>query len=322
MLRLQFILLFILLLPAPECFSQETDPGPGYQIIMMNNPALSGSEGDGTLRMSYLNYLPGNGYNLHSFYLSFDSYFQALHGGASFYLAEDYLGGDVNNIRGGLAYSYFLQAGEDLFLTAGLTGSVYHRGFNFRNPVLPDMIDPLGGVTLSSSEVLKASGRTVFDLGTGFTFMSKYFSGGLAIQHLAEPDMSLPGMQKEEIKRKLFFHLLGDLPLGKSQKVYARPLAFFSSQDDFFLTGAGLSVENEYLAANAMTMADNAGSVNIQTGFSFKTGIVRFIYSYRFNIVSGNSLMPMSLLHHTGLAFSLYHVDKRKTVKTINFPKM
>jgi len=37
-------LLFILLIVIPvSCFGQETDPGPGYQMIMMNNPALSGS---------------------------------------------------------------------------------------------------------------------------------------------------------------------------------------------------------------------------------------------------------------------------------------
>ena len=45
-------LLFILLIVIPvSCFGQETDPGSGYQMIMMNNPALSGSEGTGTLRL-------------------------------------------------------------------------------------------------------------------------------------------------------------------------------------------------------------------------------------------------------------------------------
>lgn len=289
---------------------------------MMNNPAMSGSEGDGTLRLSYLNFYPGNGYNLHSLYLSYDSYFQALHGGASFYLAEDYLGGFVNNIRGGLAYSYFLKAGENLFINAGLTGSIYHQGYNFTNSVLPDQIDPLGGVANPSAEMLKSSGRTVFDLGTGFSFISGWLSGGLSVLHLAEPELSSSGVQKEQIKRKLYIHLCGDLPLGKSRKVYARPVTYLSYQGDFLQAGGGLSVENEYLAINAITMGDNAGNVNLQTGFSFRAGIVRINYNYRFNIMTGNSMLPMSLLHQTGLAFSLYNVDKRKTFKTINFPKL
>ena len=114
----------------------------------MNNPALSGSEGDGVLRLSYLNFYPGNSYNLHSVYFSYDSYFPVLHGGAGIYLSDDYLGGIINDLRGGLSYAYFLKAGKDLFINAGLSASVFHRGFNFKNAVLPDQIDPLGGVVI------------------------------------------------------------------------------------------------------------------------------------------------------------------------------
>jgi hypothetical protein len=41
-----------------------------------------------------------------------------------------------------------------------------------------------------------------------------------------------------------------------------------------------------------------------------------------FNAFSGNSLLPLSLLHQVGLAFSLNNVEKRKAFKTINFPKL
>jgi len=322
MFRKQFILFLTFSVLTLKCPGQETDPGPGYQMVLMNNPAMSGSEGDGTLRLSYLNLYPGNGYNLHSLYLSYDSYFQQLHGGASFYLAEDYLGGAVNNIRGGISYSYFLQAGEKLFINAGLTGSVFHQGYNFINSVLPDQIDALGGVVYPSAETLNSSGHTVFDLGTGFVFISGWFSGGLAVLHLAEPELSSSGIQKEQMKRKLYMHLCGDLPVGKSRKLFLRPVTYVSYQGDFFLAGGGLSVENEHIALNAITMGDNAGNVNLQTGFSFRAGIMRINYNYRFNIMTGNNMMPMSLLHQTGLAFSLYNVDKRKTVNTINFPKL
>ena len=322
MCRLQLILFLLITIIRLESFSQETDQGPGYQMVLMNNPAMSGSEGDGILRLSYLNFYPGNGYNLHSLYLSYDSYFQALHGGASFFLAEDYLGGAVNNIRGGLSYSYFLQAGEDLFIHAGLQGSIYHQGYNFTGSVLPDQIDPLGGVTYPSAETLSSSGHTVFDLGTGFTFIRGWLSGGVAVLHLAEPELSSSGMQNEHIKRKIYLHLCGDLPLGKSQKVFARPVSYLSYQGDYLMAGGGLSVENEHIGMNAITMGDNAGNVNLQAGFSIRAGIVRIYYNYRFNIMTGNSLMPVSLLHQTGLAFSLNNVDKRKVFKTINFPKL
>ena len=316
-------LLFILLIVIPvSCFGQETDPGPGYQMIMMNNPALSGSEGTGTLRLSYLNFYPGNNYNLHSVYCSYDSYFPKLHGGAGFYLSDDYLGGIVNDFRGGLSYSYFLQAGKDLFINAGLSASAYHRGYNFDNAVLPDQIDPLGGVSLPSSEILATQGRTVFDMGAGFLFISGKIFGGFSINHLTEPDLSISGSSNERLKRKLLLHLAGDFDLNEVQSLKARPLAFLILQGGFLSAGAGVVIESNHLAVNAIMLGDNGSNMNMQTGFSFKSGKVSIYYNYRFNIVSGNILMPLSLLHQTGLAFSLNNVEKRNIIKTINFPKL
>ncbi len=155
------------------CSGQETDSGPGYQMIMMNNPSFAGSEGEVLLRLSYLNYYPGNNYNLHSVYVSYDSYFSSLHGGAGIYISDDYQGGIINDIRGGLSYSYFIQAGKDIFINAGLSGSFYHRGFSFGNALFPDQIDPLAGIMYPTSEALASKGRTVFDIRCRIPFYSR-----------------------------------------------------------------------------------------------------------------------------------------------------
>ena len=316
---------YILLLFVAVCYRgycQETDPVPTYQTVLMNNPAMSGSSEAGTLRVSYLNYYPGNGYNLHTLYLSYDSYFKEIHGGAAFYLSEDYLGGHINNIRCGLSYSYFLQASENLFINAGLTASVFHRGFNFANSVLPDQIDPVRGAVNPSSEALISSGSTVFDIGTGFIFESRKISGGFAVLHLSEPYLSSEGVQKEIIKRKLYMHLCGDFPIGGQEKFHLKPIAFSSAQDRFFIAGAGASFENEHIAINAIAMDDNAKNLNLQTGFSFGVGFLRFNYSYRFNIISDNALLPLSLLHQAGITFNLNDVEKRIRLNTIKFPEL
>jgi len=315
--------IFIIFVVIPVfCFGQETDPGPGYQMTLMNNPALSGSEGTGILRLSYLDFYPGNSYNLHSVYLSYDSYFPVLHGGAGFYMTNDYLGGIVNDIRGGISYAYFLQAGEDLFINAGLSASVFHRGYNFNGAVLPDQIDPLGGVSIPSSETLSMEGNTILDIGAGFLFISGKVTGGISINHLAEPDLSGLGFSADRLKRKLYLHVSGDLDLNKSRNLKVRPLSFMGLQGSFLAGGAGAVFETKYLAINAIILGDNVKNVNMQTGFSLKRGKVSVYYNYRFNIASGNILLPLSLLHQTGLAFSLNNVDKRNIIKTINFPKL
>jgi type IX secretion system PorP/SprF family membrane protein len=319
--RLYNILLIIVFIPV-QCFGQEINPGPGYQMILMSNPALAGSEGDGVMRLSYLNAYPGNNYNLHSVYFSYDSFFPVLHGGAGIYLSDNYLGGIVNDIRGGLTYSYYIQVGKDLFINAGLSASVFHRGFNFNGAVLPDQIDPLGGVSYTSFETLSNTGKTVFDLGSGFLFIAGKVFGGFSINHLTEPDLSADGTSDEKINRKLFIHLAGDIDLNETRNLKIRPLGFFGAQKGFIEGGLGTVLESNYMSINVILLGDTGKNVDIQTGFSINAGKLSIYYNYIFSIASGNNLVPLSLLHQAGLAFSLNSVDKRKTIKTINLPNL
>lgn len=321
MLRHYYKILAFLIFAPVFCYGQETDQGPSFQMLMIKNPSLTGVSGDGVLRLSYLNFYPGNSYNLHSVYLSYDSYFSGLHGGAGVYLTDDYLGGIVNDIRAGLAYSYYLQAGKDLFINAGLSASVYHRGFNFTNAVLPDQIDPLGGVTLPSSETLTSVGKSVIDLNAGFLFIYKMFNGGFSVSHLAEP-VSSSQASVDRLRRKLLVHAAGDIPLGESQNTRIQPITYIELQSGFFNAGAGAALAFKSMAINAVVLGDKAKNLNFQTGFSFSAGRIFIFYNYRFNAISGNKFMPLSLLHQAGLAFSLNNVEKRNTIKTINFPKL
>jgi type IX secretion system PorP/SprF family membrane protein len=302
--------------------AQGLNSGPLYQMLLMDNPALSGSEGDGVLRMSYLNFYPGNSFDLNSVYLTYDSYFPGLHGGTGFYLTEDYLGGILNDLRGGFSYSYFLQAGKNLFINAGLTASFFHRGYNFGNAVLPDQIDPVGGVSFPSSETLDNKGRTVFDIGAGIVFTSGKLTGGFAVNHLSEPELSSSAVSTEKVARKYSMNLSADFPLKSNGTVKIDPLVLIIRQGDYFSAGAGTSVESSHLAVNAVLFGDNGSNFNVQSGFAFKFSVVSVYYNYMFNAFSGNSLLPLSLLHQVGLAFSLNNVEKRKAFKTINFPKL
>jgi len=317
-----YIILSLFISSSLSLYSQETDPGPGFQTVMMQNPAYSGVEGDGTLRLSYMSHYPGNNYNLHSVYASYDSYFPFLHGGAGFYLSDDYLGGIVNDVRGGLSYSYFLQAGKEVFINAGLSASVYYRGFNFRGAVFPDQIDPLGGVIYPSSETFTAKGKTAFDLGAGFVLIYRNLFGGFSVSHLAEPDLSDEGASADRLKRKFNLELSGNIKVNSTDNLMLRPVLFLAVQDGYLSASAGTSFESNYFSANAIVMGDNNKNINLQTGFSLSFGQISFFYNYRFSLSSGSSPMPLSLLHQTGLALRLNKIEKRNDISTINYPKM
>jgi len=301
---------------------QETDYGPGFQTVLINNPAFTGSEGDGTLRLSYMNFYPGNNFNLHSVYVSYDSFVPAIHGGAGFFLTDDYLGGIINDLRGGLSYAYHFQADKNIFINAGLAASCYYRGYNNGEIILPDQIDPLNGKALASGESISEKGRAVFDMSTGVVIISERFLFALALNHLATPDLSVSGSQTDKVERKLVMNLAGKFDLDKSHQIIVRPVILAELQGSGHSLGAGGSFENNSLSLSTVFLLNNTKDIDLQAGFSLKKGRVLFFYNYRFNIVSGNQLVPLSLMHQAGLALSLNYVDKRKPVKTINFPKL
>jgi type IX secretion system PorP/SprF family membrane protein len=316
-------LIFILILIITEpIFCQETNYGPGYQTLLISNPAFSGINSDGILRLSYFNFYPGNQYNFHSVYMSYDSYFASLHGGAGFYISNDYIGGIVNDLRSGLSYSYFLQAGRELYINAGLSASFFHRGYNFSDAVFPDQIDPMGGISNPSSELMPNENKTVFDVGTGLMFIYKRISGGFAITHLTQPDLNGNGSSDENLNRKYLIHFLMDIELNKANELRILPLASLEVQEKLLITAAGATVENKFMSVSSVLMVNNNKNIDFQAGFSLRTEKMTFYYNYRFNLLSGYSLMPFSLLHQTGLTFSLNKVEKRIKLRTINIPDM
>ena len=319
--RLLRLVVLILIIPVNVC-GQDISSGPDYQMTMLVNPGLTGAEGDGYIRLSHMNHYPGNNYNLHSVFLSYDGYFPSLHGGAGFFVSNDYLGGIVNNMKGGFSYAYFFQAGSNLFISAGLSASLYHRGFSFNSSVLPDQIDPLNGIVIPSGEMLSSRGKNVLDLGTGFLFITGRLFWGISVSHLAEPDVDDSDLSEGKLKRMLCLHIAGDFNLGREKNLRIRPLGKFEIQEGFISAGAGAVLESKYLSISSLILIDDEKNFDLQSGFSVTLGTLALFYNYRFNIASGNNLLPVSLLHRTGIALSLNNVEKRKSVKTINFPKL
>ncbi|MGE5420486.1 MAG: PorP/SprF family type IX secretion system membrane protein [Chloroflexota bacterium] len=320
-MKQKYIIPAVLLLQSFVMFSQEADYGHGYRTIMMNNPAFAGATGDGILRLSYLNFYPGNSYDLHSIHASYDSYFEPLHGGAGIWITDDYLGGIINDMRGGVSYAYSLQAGKELFIKAGLSAGFFYRGLNFRGAVLPDMIDPIGGVMFPTGETLVPGSSTAFDAGTGFLFIYRDFVGGFSVNHLFEPDLSR-GAQTERLKRKISANASWNIPMGENRSIALRPSCFLQLQGDYIGAGAGSSLETRPMAISLILMGDNNRNLNIQAGFSVKTGRLGLFYNYRFNMASPNNLIPLSLLHQAGVNFSLNTVDKRNVPGTISLPEL
>lgn len=311
---------FTTLLAVKFISGQETGYGFGYQTIIIDNPAVAGCEGDGIMRLSYMNHYPGRNYNLQSFFVSYDSFFPLLHGGLGAYVLNDHLGGVVNDLRGGFSYSYHLQADRNIFLNAGLSASFFRRGININNIILPDQIDPLNGYSLPSGETIDIRGRTVLDVGTGFMLFAGRYFGGLSINHLTRPGIAASGSDAEKLHRKYTIHIAGSFNLDSKQVSSITPVISGELQGERITAGTGAVVKAGIISLSAVLVFNNNPDMNLRTGFAIQKGSAGIFYNYSFNIVSPDSLVPMSLMHQAGLSVSLNDVDKRKAIKTINFP--
>ncbi|MBA4321408.1 MAG: hypothetical protein C0408_01185, partial [Odoribacter sp.] len=219
-------------------------------------------------------------------------------------------------------YAYHFQADKNLFINAGLTASGYYRGFNTGRIILPDQIDPLNGVTLPSGESISERGRAVFDVGTGIMIITGRFLAALAINHLAAPDLAGKGFQTDRLERKFLLNLAGTFEINKNLQVVVKPVITAELQGGKLMAGAGGSLESKSLSISSVILINSAKDVDVQAGCSLKKGHFLFFYNYRFNVVSANGMLPVSLMNQAGLTFSLNNVDKRKIIKTINFPKL
>ena len=319
--RLIYIIITLLLVSL-NGNSQDTDFGTGYRTGMLANPAFSGTVGDGQLNLSYFNFYPGNSYNLNSYFLSYDTYIPVLHGGTGFYLSNDALGGVYNDLRGGLGYAYHLKADNDFYINAGLTASVINRGVKRSKIILPDQINPFGGGIITSAETISDLNHAVFDIGVGFLITYKNMTGGIALNHFAEPDLSGTGNNDFRIRRKYSFQLSGTFNDGVSKSVIVRPIISAEVQGNHASLAAGSSFRYNIISVNAVLFGDKERNIDLQTGFSLSAGKAIVYYNYKFNLVSSSEQFPFSLLHQTGVIISLNIVDKRKIIKTINFPEL
>lgn len=322
MIKQHITIIFLVFFIPGITAGQYPDRSFGYQMTMLCNPGLTGAEGDGFIRVSYMNYYPGQGYDLFSGSISYDGYIPSLHGGAGFYISNDYIGGIINDLQGGFSYSYYFQAGDRFFISAGLSASLYHRGYNFNGAVLPDQIGFPGSIDPVSAETIVSEGKNVLDLATGFFLMTERFFWGLAVSHLTQPDIDHSDGTGGKLERKLLLHGAGDFEMIRDKSLKIRPMGMLEISKNSFSAGTGAVIEGKYLSVNTLLFGGKEGTFDMQAGFAVDMGSLEFFYNYRFNLVSGSTLLPFSLSHQTGISFNIYNVEKRRIVNTINYPNL
>jgi type IX secretion system PorP/SprF family membrane protein len=298
---------------------QDTWYGSVSGMQFMYNPAYTGAAGVPVMNISAYTFLPGNGFGLRSVYASYDSYQPLLHGGAGFWISDDVLGEIMNDFRAGACYAYHLRAGRDLWVNAGLTASLIWRGIKTGSVIMPGDIDPFGGITGGSSEYYGSSGAVLFDLGTGVSFATGDWYGGLSVMHLTQPSMSDDNQERDRVKR-LYTLTAGTMIRTGDGSLTLSPSALVMSQGNTVTAYLGTEAEYRNLFFGISLWHSFSGFTALQPSAGWGVDAVKIILSYSYIIGGGNNAFGSTAIVKAGLSLSFNNVEKRRVPHIIKLP--
>lgn len=308
-----------LFLCAVTLSGQDTWYGSLSGMQVMYNPGFAGTGGSPSLKISAFSFLPGNGFGLQSVYASYEGYFNSLHGGAGFWVADDIMGDIMNDLRGGASYAYHFRAGRETFVTAGLSASVITRGIRSGSIILPDDIDPFRGITGGGTEYIPPGPFIRFDLGTGFTVASGNWYAGASVMHLTRPALSDDGQEKHRINRLIT--LTGGVSLNPGHKELTLiPSAALQVQGDGLKIYSGCEASWKGLCGSLFMwhVTDGFSSAGVSAGWDAPT--VRINISYSYIIAGRNASFGGTAVVKAGAVFSFGNVEKSRAMHIIKLP--
>jgi len=317
--RYYAIIACILLLTGQSARGQDTWYGSVSGIQFMYNPAYTGAAGVPVMNVSAYTFLPGNGFGLRSVYASYDSYQPLLHGGAGLWISDDMMGEIMNDFRAGASYAYHLRAGRDLWFNAGLTASLIWRGIKAGSVIMPGDIDPFGGITAGSSEYYGSSGAVLFDLGTGVSFATGDWYGGLSIMHLTQPSVSDDNRERDRVRR-LYILTAGTTVRPGDGSFTLSPSAMVMSQGNTVTASLGTEAEYRNLFFGISLWHSFSGFTALQPSAGWGVDAVKIILSYSYIIGGGNTAFGRTAIVKAGLSLSFNNVEKSRVPHIIKLP--
>ncbi len=286
---------------------------------MMYNPAWTGATGVPVLNLSAYSFLPGNGFALKSVYASYEGYYPGLHGGAGVWLADDMLGEVMNDLRAGACYAYHFRAGRNLYVSAGLTASLVSRGIRTGSIILPEDIDPFRGFTGGSLGYTSPSAYTGFDLGSGVSFSTGQWYGGLSVMHLTQPSLSDDNQEQNRLKRLYTLNTGSTFTFGRSGFTL-NPSAALLLQDESITVYLGAEGIWRGIISGLSLWHATKGFTVAATALGWDADPVRIIISYNYILAGGDVSFKGTAIVKAGLSFSFNNVEKSSVAHIIKLP--
>jgi type IX secretion system PorP/SprF family membrane protein len=285
----KYLLLLIVLLWGINGFAQDPEFTQYYANPLYLNPAFAGSAYGPRFVLNYRNQWPSISGGFVTYAASYDQHFDVLSGGIGAQVLYDRAGdGELSTTMGSFMYSYMLRINKTFAIKAGIQASIVSKSIDFSKLLFGDMIDPKLGFVKATSEQYAKDGLGVVktdpvaDFSAGIMGFSKKFYGGVAVNHISEPQISFYSDSKSVLPMKISAHagLLIPLDNNRNPRNFFSPNIIYQKQQNFTQFNVGAYYMKDYFVAGAWFRQTSENFDALMLLIGVKKESVKICYSY------------------------------------------
>ncbi len=278
MLKRCLTVVFILI----TCSAMAQDPEftQFYANPLYLNPAFAGSARCPRMNLNYRNQWPALTGTFVTYSASYDQQIEALSGGLGLLVMSDKQGeGTLNSTYASLIYAYQLNVNREFSIRIGFQGTYIQKTVDWDKLTFGDMIDARYGFIYPTQEIRPNTNVNFFDVSTGILAYSSKVYGGVAVNHLTQPEeFFIQSAAGSTLPMKITAHLGALLPLSgsRSEETYISPNVLYQMQRDFKQLNIGVYIAKAPLVGGLWYR--NSDSFIALVGL--QQGAFKFGYSY------------------------------------------
>lgn len=324
MKRICYIFLLII---TKQLYCQDVEFSQYYANPLYLNPAFAGSDNYARLALSYKTLLPSTYGSYNNYSASIDKYYDEVGGGLGFQIMNDRQSqGIINDLGFSLIYAYHTQLKKNWALSTGIRLGYNIKTLNGQNLIMPDMIDPVDGISGTSSEEGIYQQSMYFDFSAGLlTWFDNYYFG-LSVDHLTKPQISLGSDDPGPIHRKYTIHGGMEIPLLNSiyrEYITISPNIIYQQQGASSKINLGVYFNKKYLSTGMWIKTNTQFKLNgIVVMLGYVSDYATFAYSYDVPFYLGGFDGIISGSHEVTFLYKFMYKRKRKKIKAIKCPKI
>jgi type IX secretion system PorP/SprF family membrane protein len=308
-----------------------------YAAPLYLNPAFAGSARCPRVALNYRNQWPALSKTFITYAASYDQHIDGISGGLGLLVMNDKAGeGTLNTTNISGIYSYQLNVSRDFSVRMGLQATYVQKKLNWDKLFFGDMIDPRYGYIYQTQENRPDDSKGFVDFSAGLLAYSSKVYGGVAVNHLTQPDEAFIVEGSSELPMKITAHLGAMLPLGdnyggyrpnnvnRDEGTWISPNVLYQQQASFNQLNLGCYILKSPLVAG-LWYRGNFGKDAFISSESFvallgvQKGMFKFGYSYDVTIskLTNNATAGS---HEISFGMQFECRPKKKRFRTISCP--